>query len=201
MTFKEKIRTMLGVTEKEYEKALAKNEYERAKNMAQNLGWNDPRGIYSAERDEYTITQAQVQRLAAQQNALRNQYQQQLQMANAAGNGVFGQYAQQATENFRQTIGSTPKGRTPTFEQLEDPDSPFNLSLEALSVMWGARFGYRWVKDEDTADAVEENEEMWSTVCDRLIEAGLLVRQQYRHPDSRRGGTAWKLVEKDHGNS
>ena len=126
----------------------------------------------------------------------------QLQLANAAGNGMLGQYATIQTQpvNYRQTLGSTPKGLTPTFEQLEDPDSPFNLSLEALSVMWGARFGYRWVKDEDTADAIEENEEMWSLVASRLLEAGMLIHQQYRHPDKVGIGQAWKLIEKDHGN-
>lgn len=150
------------------------------------------------------ITAAQAQQNAMNAAQQQSQYHQQIQLANAAGNGAFGQYAQggYATQpvNFRQTLGSTPKGLTPTFEQLEDPDSPFNLSLESLAVMWGARFGYRWIKDEDTADAIEENEEMWSLVASRLLEAGMLIHQQYRHPDKIGVGQAWKLIEKDHGN-
>lgn len=162
----------------------------------------DQRGKSMATGGNY-ITAAQAQ-MQLEQAKLQNQYNQQLQLANAAGNGAFGQYAQggYATQpvNYRQTLGSTPKGLTPTFEQLEDPDSPFNLSLEALAVMWGARFGYRWIKDEDTADAIEENEEMWSLVASRLLEAGMLIHQQYRHPDKIGVGQAWKLIEKDNGN-
>lgn len=188
-------------------KELAKNEYERAK-MGCVSEYIDQRGKSMATGGNY-ITAAQ----AAQQAQLQsNQYavaQQQALMNNAAaqmsglsGLAQGGYVSQQATkpENFRQTLGSTPKGLSPTFEQLEDPDSPFNLSLEALSIMWGARFGYRWVKDEETADAIEENEEMWSIVASRLLEAGLLVHQQFRYLDRLGMGTAWKLIEKDHGN-
>lgn len=191
MSVKEKIMAILGVTEEQYEKELAKNEYERAK-MGCVSEYIDQRGKSMATGGNY-ITAAQ----ASQQAQLQSQYHQQLQLANAAGNGAFGQYAQTQPVNYRQTLGSTPRGLTPTFEQLEDPDSPFNLSLEALSVMWGARFGYRWVKDEDTADAIEENEEMWSLVASRLLEAGMLIHQQYRHPDKVGIGQAWKLIEKE----
>ena len=146
-----------------------------------------------------TVEQAQMQR---EQAKLQNQYaQQQAQLANAWNNAAGmaqGGYAAQQAQNYRPTLGSTPKGQSPTFEQLEDPDSPFNLSLEALCNMWGARFGYRWVKDEDTADALEENSDMWSLVAQRLLDAGLLIHQQYRHLDMLGMGVAWKLVEKDH---
>lgn len=179
----------------------------RGKNMAMNFGWTDPRGLYNAERDEYTpLPSGQLAGNSPMQQAqLQMQYaQQQAAMNNAAAQGGYFQqaYGQQANPtNYRQTLGSTPKGLTPTFEQLDDPDSPFNLSLDALAVMWGARFGYRWVKDEDTADAIEENEELWSLVASRLLEAGLLFRQDYRHPDKLGVGSAWRLVEKDHGNN
>lgn len=88
----------------------------------------------------------------------------------------------------------------PTFEELEDPDSAFNLPLEALAIMWGARFGYRWIKDEDTAAALEENTSMWLTVLKRLSDAGRIEVQQFRHPAQLGYDTAWKLKE-DHGNS
>ena len=151
--------------------------------------------------------------LAQQQNAmqqaqLQNQYAMMnnaaAQMSGVSGlaqGGYVNQYQQAYPQNYRQTLGSTPKVGLPTFEQLEDPDSPFNLPLEALTVMWNARFGHRWVKDEDTADAIEENQELWSLVASRLMDAGLLTSQQYRHPDKIGVGQAWKLIEKDHGNS
>ena len=163
------------------------------KKMAHNFGWNDP-------REQYGNSQAQQSAMNQMKAA---QLQHQYAMAQAQANNAFGQYAAQQAQpvNYRQTLGSTPKGLSPTFEQLEDLDSPFNLPLEALSVMWGARFGYRWIKDEDTADAIEENTDLWSIVSARLIEAGLLVHQQYRHPDKIGMGTAWRLIEKDHGNS
>ena len=153
----------------------------RRKGMGYSFSeWGDPRAVYGSS----SISDAQIQMQQAQLNQ---------QLA---------QHVAQQTQpvNYRQTLGSTPKGLTPTFEQLEDPDSPFNLSLEALAVMWGARFGYRWIKDEDTADAIEENEEMWSLVASRLLEAGMLIHQQYRHPDKVGVGQAWKLIEKDNGN-
>lgn len=85
----------------------------------------------------------------------------------------------------------------PTFEELDDPGSVFNLPVEALATMWGARFGYRWVKDEDTAAALEENTNMWLTVLKRLSDAGRIEVQQFRHPAQFGYDTAWKLVEKE----
>ena len=194
MSVKEKIMGILGITEAEYNKELARHEHERAKAMGCVSEYIDQRGKSMVTNGGY-ITSA-AQQSAMQQAQLQNQYAQQ----QAAMNNAYA--AQQAQPiNYRQTIGSTPKVGMPTFEQLEDPDSPFNLSLEALAVMWGARFGYRWVKDEDTADAIEENEEMWSLVSSRLLEAGMLIHQQYRHPDKLGVGQAWKLIEKDHGNN
>ena len=66
--------------------------------------------------------------------------------------------------------------------------------------MWGARFGYRWVPDENTVEALEENEDMWLRVVTRLYDAGMLVREQYRRPDTDATKIAWKLIEKDNGN-
>ena len=165
--------------------------------------------ITAAQAQQMQLEQEKL-RYAQQQVQLQNQYAQAQNMGalqnsyhqTVAGGGTQTVFTQQAQPvNFRQTLGSTPKGLTPTFEQLDDPDSPFNLSLEALAVMWGARFGYRWVRDEDTADAIEENQEMWSVVSSRLLEAGMLVHQNYRHPDMLGTGVAWKLFEKDHGNN
>ena len=161
---------------------------QRGKNMGYSFGeWGeDPRAqlANNAVQGQWGTSQLQMAQQQAQMAQLQNQY------------------AAQQTQpvNYRQTLGSTPKGQSPTFEQLEDPDSPFNLSLEALCNMWGARFGYRWVKDEDTADALEENSDMWSLVAQRLLDAGLLIHQQYRHLDMLGMGVAWKLIEKDHGN-
>lgn len=210
MSVKEKIMGILGITEAEYNKELARHEYERAKAMGCVGDYITGREGQMATGEIYiTAEQARQQ---AQMAQLQNQYalaQQQAMMNNAAAqmSGVSGlaqggYISNQAQPvNYRQTLGSTPKWLMPTFEQLEDPDSPFNLPLEALAVMWGARFGYHWVKDEDTADAIEENEEMWSLVASRLLEAGILLRQDYRHPDKLGVGSAWKLLEKDHGNN
>lgn len=212
MSVKEKIMGILGITEAEYNKELARHEYERAKAVGCVSEFTDKRGKNMAMNWKDALAQQQN---AMQQAQLQRQYamaQQQAMMNNAAvqmsgvsglaqGGYISNQYQQAYPQNYRQTLGSTPKGLMPTFEQLEDPDSPFNLPLEALAVMWGARFGYRWVKDEDTADAIEENEELWSLVASRLLEAGILLRQDYRHPDKLGVGSAWKLLEKDHGNS
>lgn len=154
------------------------------------------------QRAQMQMQQAQLQQQYAQQQAMMNNAAAQMSGVTSTmfggGSASSGMYAAQQAQNYRPTLGSTPKGQSPTFEQLEDPDSPFNLSLEALCNMWGARFGYRWVKDEDTADALEENSDMWSLVAQRLLDAGLLIHQQYRHLDMLGMGVAWKLVEKDH---
>ena len=200
MSVKEKIMAVLGVTEADYNKELARHEHERAKAMGCVSEYIDQRGKSMATNGGYTtIQQAQTAMQTAQLQSQYNQAlaQQQAAMNNAAAQMAKSQYAQAYPQNYRQTLGSTPKVLVPTFEQLEDPDSPFNLPLEALAVMWGARFGYRWVKDEDTADAIEENEEMWSLVASRLLEAGILLRQDYRHPDMLGMGSAWKLIEKE----
>ena len=155
---------------------------------------------WGAAQQAVDLQQLKMRQQAAQQQAdIRNAWNQASIIGQYAA--AQNQYQQAYPQNYRQTLGSTPKGLTPTFEQLEDPDSPFNLPLEALAVMWGARFGYRWVKDEDTADAIEENEELWSLVASRLLEAGILLRQDYRHPDKIGISSAWKLIEKDHGNN
>ena len=164
----------------------------------------DQRGKSMATGGNYiTAAQARVQLEQAklQNQYAQQQYNQQLQLANAAGNGTFGQYAAQQTQPVKKTFGTMQGGLlVPTFEELEDPDSAFNLPLEALATMWGARFGYRWVKDEDTAAALEENTSMWLTVLKRLADAGRIEVQQFRHPAQLGYDTAWKLIEKDHGN-
>lgn len=165
--------------------------------------------ITAAQAHSMRLEQAQLaqqlkmQQAMGQQHAMMNNAAAQMSGVSglAQGGHISNQYQQAYPQNYRQTLGSTPKGLTPTFEQLEDPDSPFNLPLEALAVMWGARFGYRWVKDEDTADAIEENEELWSLVASRLMDAGLLTNQQYRSLDKVGVSSAWKLIEKDHGNN
>ena len=133
---------------------------------------------------------------------LQNQYaQQRAQLANAWNNAAGmaqGGYAQQQAQSVKKTFTTLHGSITaPTFEELDDPDSAFNLPLDALATMWGARFGYRWVKDEDTAAALEENENMWITVLKRLSDAGRIEVQQFRHPDKLGYDTAWKLVEKE----
>ena len=162
---------------------------QRGKNMA--MDWKD------------ALAQRQN---AMQQAQLQNQYamaQQQAMMNNAwtqAGISVGGHASQQhapVKKTFSTLHGSITAF---IFEELDDPDSAFNLPLDALATMWGARFGYRWVKDEDTAAALEENENMWITVLKRLSDAGRIEAQQFRHPDKLGYDTAWKLKE-DHGNS
>ena len=165
---------------------------QRGKSMATACTSTAGQPYWGAAQQAVDLQQLKMQQAMAQQQAqIANAWNQ----ASISGGGSTTQPV-----NYRQTLGSTPKGQSPTFEQLEDPDSPFNLSLEALCNMWGARFGYRWVKDEDTADALEENSDMWSLVAQRLLDAGLLIHQQYRHLDMLGMGVAWKLVEKDHGN-
>lgn len=150
---------------------------------------------------------------AAQQAQLQNQYamaQQQAMMNNAAAQmsgisglaqgGYFQQaYGQQPTPQYAKTFGMMFGAhlKLPTLEELDDPDSAFNLPIEALSTMWGARFGYRWVPDESTTAALEENEDLWLRVVKRLFDAGMLVHEQYRRPDTDATKVAWKLIEKE----
>ena len=198
MSVKEKIMAILGVTEEQYEKELAKNEYERAK-MGCISEYIDQRGKSMATGGNYiTAAQANAMNQTAQ---LQSQYHQQLQLANAAGNGLLGQYATTPTPDFYKTFGIMHGADVmPTFEELNDPDSAFSLPLEALATMWNARFGYNWVKDEDTTAALDENERMWLMAVKRLSDAGWLVYQQFRQLDSDPIKVAWKLVEKHHGN-
>ena len=160
----------------------------------------DQRGKNMATGGNY-ITAAQAQ-MQLEQAKLQSQYNQQLQLANAAGNGAFGQYisnttqpAQEYYRTFGMLFGANLK--LPTLEELDDPDSAFNLPVEALATMWGARFGYRWVPDEDTTAALEENEDLWLRAVKRLYDAGMLVHQQYRRPDNDATKVAWKLIEKE----
>ena len=166
----------------------------------------DKRGKNMSTGGNY-ITAAQAQQNAMQASQLQNQYHQQLQLANAAGNGAFGQfaqggYAQQPIPEHYRTFGMLfgANLKLPTLEELDDPDSAFNLPVEALATMWGARFGYRWVPDEDTTAALEENEDLWLRAVRRLYDAGMLVYEQYRRPENDATKVAWKLIEKDHGN-
>ena len=132
-----------------------------------------------------------LQQLKMQQQAMMNAAQQQM---------LQNQYAQQPSP-VKKTFDTMNGGLLmPTFEELDDPDSVFNLPVEALATMWGARFGYRWVPDEDTTAALEENEDLWLRAVKRLYDAGMLVHQQYRRPDNDATKVAWKLIEKDHGN-
>ena len=146
-------------------------------------------------------TPEQRAQMQMQQAQLQQQYaQQQVMMNNAAGNGAFGQFAtsQHFTKTFGNMFGANLK--LPTLEELDDPDSAFNLPVEALATMWGARFGYRLVPDEDTTAALEENEDLWLRAVRRLYDAGMLVYEQYRRPENDATKVAWKLIEKDHGN-
>ena len=160
----------------------------------------DQRGKNMATGGNY-ITAAQAQ-MQLEQAKLQNQYaQQQAQLSNAWNQASISGGGS-TTQPVKKTFGTMNGGLlVPTFEELEDPDSAFNLPLEALATMWGARFGYRWVKDEDTAAALEENTSMWLTVLKRLADAGRIEVQQFRHPAQLGYDTAWKLIEKDHGNS
>ena len=134
-----------------------------------------------------------LQQLKMQQAAMMNAAQQQMQNT----------YATQPTPEYYKTFGNMfgSNIKLPTLEELDDPDSAFNLPVEALATMWGARFGYRWVPDEDTTAALEENEGLWLRVVKRLYDAGMLVHEQYRRPENDATKVAWKLIEKDHGNS
>lgn len=203
MSVKEKIMGILGITEAEYNKELARHEYERVKAMGCVGDYIAGRATDMATNWGAAQQAVDLQQLKMQQQAAMNNAAAQMSGVSglAQGGYISNQYQQAYPQNYRQTLGSTPKVGLPTFEQLEDPDSPFNLPLEALTVMWNARFGHRWVKDEDTADAIEENQELWSLVASRLMDAGLLTNQQYRSLDKVGVSSAWKLIEKDHGNS
>ena len=89
MSVKEKIMAIIGITEEQYEKELARNEYERAK-MGCVSEYIDQRGKSMATGGNY-ITAAQAAQQAAQNAQMRNEYAQQLQLANAAGIGLLGQ--------------------------------------------------------------------------------------------------------------
>ena len=198
MSVKEKIMGILGITEAEYNKELAKHEYERVKAMGCVSEFIDQRG-----KNMGGYITAEQARRQAQMAQLQNQYalaQQQAQMSGVSGLAQGG-YASQQHARVKKTF-STLHGTitAPTFEELDDPDSAFNLPLDALATMWGARFGYRWVKDEATAAALEENESMWITVLKRLSDAGRIEVQQFRHPAQLGYDVAWKLKE-DHGNN
>ena len=199
MSVKEKIMGILGITEAEYNKELARHEYERVKAMGCVGDYITGRATDMVMNWKDALAQQQN---AMQQAQLQNQYalaQQQAQMSGVSGLAQGGYAAQQAPvkKTFSTLHGSI---TAPTFEELDDPESAFNLPLDALATMWGARFGYRWVKDEDTAAALEENENMWITVLKRLSDAGRIEVQQFRHPAKLGYDTAWKLKE-DHGNS
>ena len=199
MSVKEKIMDILGITEAEYNKELARHEHERAKAMGCVGDYITGRATDMVMNWKDALAQQQN---AMQQAQLQNQYalaQQQAQMSGVSGLAQGGYAAQQAP--VKKTFGTMNGGLlVPTFEELEDPDSAFNLPLEALAIMWGARFGYRWIKDEDTAAALEENTSMWLTVLKRLSDAGRIEVQQFRHPAQLGYDTAWKLKE-DHGNN
>lgn len=189
MSVKEKIMGILGITEAEYNKELARHEYERAKAMGDMLtNWGAAQQALDLQQLKMQQQQAMVNNAAAQ-------------MSGTSGLAQGG-YASQQRARVKRTF-STLHGSiaVPTFEELDDPDSAFNLPLDALATMWGARFGYRWVKDEDTAAALEENENMWITVLKRLSDAGRIEVQQFRHPAKLGYDAAWKLIEKDHGNN
>ena len=194
MNFKEKIWKALGITEAEYNKALEKHEREKMGCVSEYI---DQRGKSMATACTSTAGQpywgaaqqaVDLQQLKMQQQAMMNAAQQQM---------LQNQYAQQPSP-VKKTFDTMNGGLLmPTFEELDDPDSVFNLPVEALATMWGARFGYRWVKDEDTAAALEENTNMWLTVLKRLSDAGRIEVQQFRHPEKLGYDTAWKLKE-DH---
>lgn len=163
---------------------------QRGKSMATNWG---------AAQQAMDLQQLKL----AQQAAMLNNAaaQQQAAMASAwnqasIGGLTQGGYAAQQAPAVKKTFATIHGGLSvPTFEELDDPDSAFNLPLDALATMWGARFGYRWVKDEDTADALEENGSLWGTVLKRLSDAGRIEVQQFRHPAQLGYDTAWKLKE------
>lgn len=202
MSVKEKIMDILGITEAEYNKELAKHEYERVKAMGCVGDYITGRAGQMTTGESYIAVEQ-----ARQQAQLQHQYamaQQQAMMNNAVGqmSGLSGLaqggYASQQHARVKKTFSTLHGSITaPTFEELDDPDSAFNLPLDALATMWGARFGYRWVKDEDTSAALEENESMWITVLKRLSDAGRIEVQQFRHPDQLGYDTAWKLFEKE----
>lgn len=192
MSVKEKIMAIIGITEEQYEKELAKNEYERAK-MGCVSEYIDQRGKSMATGGNY-ITAAQ----AAQQAQLQsNQYA----VAQAQGLNMSAQSWTAQPTPYTKTFGLMHGSNImPTFEELNDPDSAWSLPLDALATMWNARFGYNWVKDEDTTAALDENERMWLMAVKRLSDAGWLVYQQFRQLDSEQVKVAWKLVEKNNGN-
>jgi hypothetical protein len=192
-SIKEKLLSALGITEEQYKKELVKNEYERAKAMGCVGDYITGRAGQMATGGNYiTAAQAQLQNQAAQQQAA---------MANAWNQASMGGYATQPTPFYDKTFGMMHGSNIlPTFEELSDPDSAWSLPLDALATMWNARFGYNWVKDEDTTAALDENERMWLMAVKRLSDAGWLVFQQFRQPDSDQVKVAWKLIEKDNGN-
>lgn len=195
MSVKEKLMAILGITEEQYEEEMARTEYEREKAMGCVGDYITGRAGQMATNWGVAQQAVDLQQLRlAQQQAMMNNAT--AQMSGLSGLAQGGYVSQQATKPVKKTFATIHGGLSvPTFEELDDPDSAFNLPLDALSVMWGARFGYRWVKDEDTAAAIEENENLWIMTLKRLSDAGRIECQQFRHPAQLGYDTAWKLKE------
>lgn len=192
MNFKEKIWKALGITEKEYNKELAKQEYERRKTMAANGGY---------------IAAAQARQLGVQQAQLKSQYNQALAQQQAAMNNawnqasVLGQYANPTATPSTLAVTNLSGERLYTFEELNDEGSVYNMPLQTAVDLAINKFGSGWFKDETTAEALEENQDFWVQVMSKLWQQKRLERQQVRHFDRDEITTAWKILDTDHGNN
>ena len=158
------------------------------------------------ERIKEMQTQLAMQQAQIQQDA----YNQAVQLGSKGYNTMFGgsgsgtissgQYIHQPT---RATLGAYPLDNVVpnvTFEELNDAGSVYNMELQTAIDLAINKFGSGWFKDEDTADAMEENAKFWLQVMSKLFKAGNLVHERYNQSDKTDAGIAWKIRDIDHGN-
>lgn len=146
---------------------------------------------------------AQQSTLAMRQSQLQmHMAQQQAQMAQNMVNSYH--QAQQAQTPRRSTLSDWPldgKDTSYTFEDLNDAGSVYNMELQTAIDLAINKFGSRWFKDADTADALEENTKFWIQVMRKLYNASHLIHERCHHVDRDEVTIAWKIRDTDHGNS
>lgn len=205
MSVKEKIMGILGLTEAEYNKELARHEYERVKAMGCVSEFIDQRGKNTATNWGAAQQALDLQQLKMQQQAamLHNTAaQQRAQLVNAWNQAsVVGQYATPTTPALTLATTNLSGEFLYTIEELNDEGSVYNMPLQTAVDLAINKFGSGWFKDKTTAEALEENSSFWVQVMSKLWQQKRLERQQVRHFDRDEITTAWKILDEDHGNS
>jgi hypothetical protein len=121
----------------------------------------------------------------------------------AAQQAAFGGYAAQATQTqvVRTLAAFNLQGDyTPTFEELNDEGSIYNMPIQTAIDLAINKFGSGWFKDEATQDALDENTKFWLEIMSKLFKAGHLVCERCHQVDKDEIIVAWKIKDTDHGN-